>query len=143
MPFSSARRFIAHHASLETVAPARCLCNPPWQRIDSTPHDIPPTLEGRRRLSPQLKAITAAHGGSDLSGFGSVIHGTENPRSDLDLLVEFAIRPSFEQFVDLKLAREDRLQVRADLVTRSGLRTELLCKGLTIQQPSQQGAVPI
>jgi len=39
--------------------------------------------------------------------------------------VDFPRSPSFEQFMDLKLALEDLLRVRVDLVTRRGLRPEL------------------
>jgi predicted nucleotidyltransferase len=54
-----------------------------------------------------------------------VVHGAARPGSDLDLLVDFPRSPSFEQFMDLKLALEDLLHVRVDLVTRRGLRPEL------------------
>lgn len=43
--------------------------------------------------------------------------GGAQPASDLDLLVDFLASPSFEQFMDLKLALEDFLNVRVDLVT--------------------------
>lgn len=51
--------------------------------------------------------------------------GGAQQTSDLDLLVDFPTSPSFEQFMDLKLALEDLLNVRVDLVTRNGLRAEL------------------
>ena len=54
-----------------------------------------------------------------------MVHGAARPGSDLDLLVDFPRSPSFEQFMDLKLALEDLLRVRVDLVTRRGLRAEL------------------
>jgi hypothetical protein len=43
----------------------------------------------------------------------------------VDLLVDFQEAPSFEQFMDLKLALEDLLQTPIDLVTRRGIRAEL------------------
>lgn len=45
---------------------------------------------------------------------------TAGPDSDVDLLVDFPAAPSFEQFMDLKLALEDLLHRPVDLVTRSG-----------------------
>lgn len=83
------------------------------------------TMGRLRQLAPELQALTRAHGGSNLRVFGSVLRGTAGPGSDLDVLVEFSGSPSFEQYMDLKLALEDRLQVRVDLVTRAGLRAEL------------------
>jgi predicted nucleotidyltransferase len=85
----------------------------------------PPTLDQLRRLAPMLQSITVAHGGLSLEVFGSVVHGSARPGSDLDLLVEFPNGPSFDQFMDLKLALEDLLSVPVDLVTRRGLRPEL------------------
>jgi uncharacterized protein len=66
------------------------------------------TMDRLCQMAPELQALTQAHGGSDL-----------------DVLVEFSGSPTFEQVMDLKLALEDRLQVRVDLVTRAGLRAEL------------------
>ena len=84
-----------------------------------------PSLEDLRRLSPQLQTLTAAHGGLELKVFGSVARGAARAGSDLDLLVDFPASPSFEQYMDLKLALEDLLRVPVDLVTRGGLRPEL------------------
>ena len=68
--------------------------------------------------------------------FGSVVHGSAKPGSGLDLLVEFPASPSFEQSMDLKLALEDLLGVRVDLVTRRGLRPEL-------RQRIEEEAIPL
>ena len=58
-------------------------------------------------MAPELLALTAAHGGQDLRVFGSVNHGAAGLQSDVDLLVDFPSSPSFEQYMDLKLALED------------------------------------
>lgn len=86
---------------------------------------VPPNLDELRILAPTLRALASAHGGLDLDVFGSVARGVASPSSDLDLLVEFPASPSLEQFMDLKLALEDLLKIRVDLVTRNGLRAEL------------------
>ena len=86
---------------------------------------VPPSLEELRRLAPTLQSLAAAHGGRELRVFGSVARGGAQQTSDLDLLVDFPASPSLEQFMDLKLALEDLLNVRVDLVTRNGLRAEL------------------
>lgn len=83
------------------------------------------TMEHLRQIAPELQALTEAYGGTRLRVFGSVVQGTATPDSDLDLLVDFPCSPRFEQYMDLKLALEDRLQVRVDLVTQAGLRAEL------------------
>ena len=86
---------------------------------------VPPKLEELRRLAPKLQSLAAAHGGRELRVFGSVARGGAQPTSDLDLLVDFPTSPSLEQFMDLKLALEDLLNLRVDLVTCNGLRAEL------------------
>jgi uncharacterized protein len=73
----------------------------------------------------EIRALADRHGALALSVFGSVATGTAGPDSDVDLLVDFPAAPSFEQFMDLKLALEDLLHRPVDLVTRSGLRPEL------------------
>ncbi len=84
----------------------------------------PPTLQQLSQLAPKLQALIAAHGGRDLRVFGSVLHGTAAQHSEVDLLVDVPGSPSFEQCMDLKLAMEDLLNARVDLVTRRGLRPE-------------------
>ena len=96
----------------------------------------PPSLDELRRLAPMLQGLTAAHGGTGLQVFGSVARGVAGPGSDVDLLVDFPESPSFEQFMDLKLALEDLLNVPIDLVTRRGLRAEL-------RERIEQEAVPL
>ena len=96
----------------------------------------PPTLQRLRQMAPELLALTTAHGGRDLRVFGSVIHGAAGLQSDVDLLVDFPTSPSFEQYMDLKLALEDLLSARVDLVTRRGLRPEL-------RQRIEQEAIPL
>ena len=88
-------------------------------------HSSPPSLDELRRLAPVLQSLTVSHGGLELSVFGSVVRGASGPGSDLDLLVDFPASPSFEQYMDLKLALEDLFSVPVDLVTRRGLRAEL------------------
>lgn len=83
------------------------------------------SLQTLHALEPRLRALRAAHGATSLSVFGSVARGTAHGSSDVDLLVDFQEAPSFEQFMDLKLALEDLLQTPVDLVTRRGIRAEL------------------
>ncbi|MEA5442134.1 nucleotidyltransferase family protein [Cyanobium gracile] len=88
-------------------------------------------------MAPESLALIAAHGGQDLRVFGSVIHGAAGLQSDVvDLLVDFPSSPSFEQYVDLKLALEDLLSARVDLATRRGLRPEP-------RQRIEQEAIPL
>ena len=61
-----------------------------------------------------------------LAIFGSVARDEARPDSDLDVLVEFKGPTTFNQYILLKIFLEDLLNCRIDLVTRKGVRPELL-----------------
>jgi predicted nucleotidyltransferase len=64
-------------------------------------------------------------GVSSLSLFGSVARGDATEASDIDLLVRFYGRATFDRYMDLKLFLEDLLDRRVDLVTEQALREEV------------------
>ena len=64
-------------------------------------------------------------GVSSLSLFGSVARGDSTETSDIDLLVRFEGRATFDRYMDLKLFLEDLLGCRVDLVTEHALRKEV------------------
>ena len=64
-------------------------------------------------------------GVSSLSLFGSVVRGDSTETSDIDLLVRFDGRATFDRYMDLKLFLEDLLGRRVDLVTDQALREEV------------------
>ena len=62
---------------------------------------------------------------SDLSVFGSVARDEAREGSDLDVLVDFKGRPTFDHFMGLRFFLEDLTGMRVDLVTRQALRPQL------------------
>ena len=71
------------------------------------------------------RARLAEFGVSSLSLFGSVARGDATEASDIDLLVRFDGRATFDRYMDLKLFLEDLLGRRVDLVTEQALREEV------------------
>jgi len=71
------------------------------------------------------QARLAELGVASLSLFGSVARGDSTENSDIDLLVRFDGRASFDRYMDLKLFLEDLLGRRVDLVTEQALREEI------------------
>lgn len=71
------------------------------------------------------RARLAELGVTSLSLFGSVARGDATETSDIDLLVSFDGRATFDRFMDLKLFLEDLLGRRVDLVTEKALREEI------------------
>jgi predicted nucleotidyltransferase len=76
-------------------------------------------------LRENLVAIQDRFGVKRLMLFGSVVHGTMRPESDVDILVDFNGQPDFDRFMDLKFFLEDLLMMKVDLVTRDALRPRM------------------
>jgi hypothetical protein len=73
-------------------------------------------------LSGCAPELRKKFGITELSLFGSVARDEARETSDIDVLVSFAVTPSFTAFMDLKYELEERLGARVDLVTRAGLK---------------------
>lgn len=57
--------------------------------------------------------------------FGSTARDEAGQESDLDLLVDFEVGPTFDSFMGLKFYLEDRLGKRVDLVTPNALKPRM------------------
>ncbi|MBL7154413.1 MAG: nucleotidyltransferase family protein [Phycisphaerae bacterium] len=60
-----------------------------------------------------------------LSVFGSVARGEAAEGSDVDVLVAFEQKATFDLFMDLKFYLEDLLETGVDLVTDNALRPQV------------------
>jgi len=76
-------------------------------------------------LSQRLGEMAERFGVKDLAIFGSVVRGEASQASDVDVLVEFAGRATFDGFMDLKFYLEDLLNTQVDLVTNKALRESM------------------
>ena len=56
--------------------------------------------------------------------FGSVLHGTADADSDVDILVELD-QPTFDNYMDLKFFLEDSLNLSVDLVLADSVKPRL------------------
>ena len=56
--------------------------------------------------------------------FGSALHDSAGDKSDVDILVEFAV-PTFDHYMDLKFFLEDQLGIHVDLVLADSLKPRL------------------
>lgn len=80
--------------------------------MKSDPKDVANNLKN-------LWPVIQKHGVTSLWIFGSHARGDSRPDSDLDLLVDFASPPGFDNFMGLKIDLEDRLGTKVDLLSRS------------------------
>jgi len=73
-------------------------------------------------LKPEL---TDKYHVSQLGIFGSYARGDYNSASDIDILVEYAQKPSLFGLIELQDYLSDRLQMKVDLVTKDGLKPQI------------------
>lgn len=76
-------------------------------------------LQGQQAKLRQFKV-------NSLALFGSVARNEARPDSDVDLLVEFEEPATFDRYMGLKCFLEDLLGCPIDLVTRKGVRPQLV-----------------
>ena len=74
-----------------------------------------------REARPLLDRLGVA----SLALFGSAARDQLGSSSDIDILVRFADRPTFDAFMDVKLELETRLGRRVDLVTPGAVKPRL------------------
>lgn len=73
----------------------------------------------------QHKGVLKGMGVRSIAVFGSVARDEARPDSDVDLLVDLEPPLTFDLYMDVKLYLEDQLGTKVDLVTRTGLRSQL------------------
>ena len=77
------------------------------------------------QLSANMPEIRRRFPVESLSIFGSVARGENIENSDVDVVVTFAHRASFDNFMELKFYLEELLARNVDLVTEKALRPAL------------------
>jgi predicted nucleotidyltransferase len=82
-------------------------------------------LSELQALAPQLHALLAQYGASNLAVFGSVARDQALATSDVDLLVDLPAGASLFERADLKQAIEELLDQKVDLIRRRNLKPEL------------------
>ncbi len=79
-------------------------------------------IQDLRQMMPEL---TSNYGVQTLGLFGSFVHGEQDRRSDLDLLVDFYRVPTLFQFIRLEEKLREKLGVKVDLVMKSALKPKI------------------
>ncbi len=78
-----------------------------------------------QRLNAEAPELRRKYSVESLSVFGSMARGDDHEGSDVDILVRFAGKPTFDNFMGLKLDLEDILGRRVDLLTPRCLRPDM------------------
>jgi predicted nucleotidyltransferase len=77
------------------------------------------------KLRKNIRVIRRQFAVKGLSIFGSVARNQATRSSDIDVLVEFKDKATFDLFMDLKFYLEDLLGAGVDLVTDKAIRPEI------------------
>ena len=80
------------------------------------------TAEIKRLLHQFKPLIQQKYQISDLGLFGSYVRGEQNEDSDVDVLIDYLEAPSLVQLVDLEFYISELLGIKADVVTKEGLK---------------------
>ena len=84
------------------------------------------TLREIQNILTELKnELTDKYHVRQLGIFGSYARGDYNSASDIDVLVEYAQKPSLFGLIELQNYLSDRLQMKVDLVTKDGLKPQI------------------
>ena len=96
---------------------------------DRTPNEshilVTMELQAAIDLLQKHRATLEDFGVESLAVFGSVARDEAQDSSDLDVLVEFNGKVTFDRYMDLKFYLEDLLGVSVDVVTKKMLRDEI------------------
>ena len=76
-------------------------------------------------LQAQKPGLVTRYKVKEIGIFGSYVRGQQQPKSDLDILVDFDEYPSLLEFVGLEQELSESLGIKVDLVMKSGLKPRL------------------
>ncbi|MGD0078668.1 MAG: nucleotidyltransferase family protein [Sedimentisphaerales bacterium] len=77
------------------------------------------------KLKRNIRVVRRRFAVKGLAVFGSVARDEAKRKSDVDVLVEFKGKATFDLFMDLKFYLEDILGTSVDLVTDKAIRPEI------------------
>lgn len=106
------------HASAP-VKSSHSLSSTRTERVTSRRRDV---LYFKRRLKRHLPELQTRFDVKTLGVFGSYVRGQAKAQSDLDILVEYKVAPSFFTFIELEEYLTQLLGVKVDLVLKSALK---------------------
>ena len=79
--------------------------------------------ELRQILTAQKRSICENYQITELGIFGSYVRGEQTEISDIDILIDYEIAPSFVTLVELRDRLSEIFDLKVDIVTKNGLKT--------------------
>jgi len=81
--------------------------------------------EIRQVLSVQKKSLCARYQITELGVFGSYARGEQTEASDVDILVDYEVAPTFIMLVELRDYLSEVFGLKVDIVTKNGLKSRI------------------
>jgi hypothetical protein len=81
--------------------------------------------EIKKTLKKHKAEVVRDYKVKEIGIFGSVVHGEQKKRSDIDILVEYSELPDLLKLIELENKLQKLLKKKVDLIEKSGIRTEL------------------
>jgi hypothetical protein len=81
--------------------------------------------EIRQVLSVQKKSLCEKYQITELGVFGSYARGEQTEASDVDILVDYEVAPTFIMLVELRDYLSDVFGLKVDIVTKNGLKSRI------------------
>ncbi len=91
--------------------------------------------EALNRYRSEIRLVVAAHRADNPRVFGSVLHGTDQEGSDLDLLIDPTSETTLFDLARIKGTLESLLGVRVDVLTPRALPEHFRSRVLAEAQP--------
>lgn len=79
----------------------------------------------RQVLSVQKKSLCEKYQITELGVFGSYARGEQTEASDVDILVNYEVAPTFVMLVELRDYLSEFFGLKVDIVTKNGLKSRI------------------
>jgi len=76
-------------------------------------------------LAVQKQSLCAKYQITELGVFGSYARGEQTEASDVDILVDYEIAPTFVMLVELRDYLSQLFEMKVDIVTKNGLKSRI------------------
>ena len=81
--------------------------------------------EIRQVLAGQKKSLCERYQITELGVFGSYARGEQTETSDVDILVDYEVAPTFVMLVELRDYLSEVFGLKVDIVTKNGLKSRI------------------
>jgi predicted nucleotidyltransferase len=81
--------------------------------------------EIRQVLSVRKKSLCERYQITELGVFGSYARGEQTEASDVDILVDYEVAPTFVMLVELRDYLSEVFGLKVDIVTKNGLKSRI------------------